>query len=180
MNAVIKRSLLLNSNGEPLQFISEIRAIKLMLSGRAELQAGMTGEPSYWEGEYSAMSFKFKLPAVLRLKNYIVRRIDRKPPRFQKRVLFNRDAWSCQYCGIELTYSAITVDHIIPVCKGGPTSWKNCVAACKACNRKKGGKTLEECDMKLKKKPTEPSSLHFWDISKSAAWHDDWFMFVNV
>jgi len=176
----MKRSLLLNANGEPLQFITEIRAIKLILSGRADPQSGLTGQPSYWEEEYKTCSSNFKLPAVLRLKSYIVRRIDRKQARFQKRVLFNRDSWKCQYCGIELSYSAITVDHIIPVCKGGPTTWQNCVAACKVCNRKKGWKTLDEVGMRLSKKPIEPSALHFWDLSKSSVWHDDWSIFVNI
>jgi len=176
----MKRSLLLNSNGEPLQFISEVRAIKLMLSGRADPQSGLSGAPSYWDDEYKSCSYSFKLPAVLRLKRYISRKIDRNPPRFQKRVLFNRDSWCCQYCGINLSYSAITIDHVVPVCKGGPTTWFNCVAACKPCNRKKGGKTLEESGLHLSKRPIEPSALHFWDISKSSVWHDDWTMFVNV
>jgi len=176
----MKRSLLLNSNGEPLQFITEVRAIKLILSGRADPQTGATGQYSYWEEEYSSCSNSFKLPAVLRLKHYIVRRIDRKPPRFQKRVLFNRDSWSCQYCFEELNYSSITIDHIVPVCKGGPTTWHNCVAACKSCNRKKGGKTLEEAGMKLSKRPVEPSALHFWDLSRSNSWHEDWYMFVST
>jgi hypothetical protein len=176
----MKRSLLLNSNGEPLQFINEVRAIKLMLSGRADPQSGLTGKPAYWDDEYTSCSYNFKLPAVLRLKNYVVRKGIRRPPRFQKRVLFNRDSWCCQYCGIELTYQGITVDHVVPVCKGGPTSWYNCVAACKMCNRKKGGKSLEESGMHLSKKPTEPSALHFWDLSKSSVWHDDWSMFVRI
>lgn len=175
----MKRSLLLNSNGEPLQFITDIRAIKLMISGRADPQSGMTGQPSYWEEDYNSCSSRFKLPAVLKLKKFIIRKVDRKPPKFQKRVLFNRDSWQCQYCGVELNYSAITVDHVVPVCKGGPTTWNNCVAACKSCNRKKGGKSLEESGMRLFKKPSEPSALHFWDLSKSSAWHEDWYMFVR-
>jgi len=175
----MKRSLLLNSNGEPLQFITDIRAIKLVLSGRADPQSGVTGQPSYWDDDYSSCSARFKLPAVLRLKKFITRKVDKRPPRFQKRVLFNRDSWQCQYCGVELAYSAITVDHVVPVCKGGLTTWNNCVAACKACNRKKGGKLLEESGMRLFKKPAEPSPLHFWDLSKSSAWHEDWYMFVR-
>ena len=178
--AAMKRSLLLNSNGEPLQFISEIRAIKLMLSGRADPQTGATGSLSYWDEEYPSCDNSFRLPAVLRLKHYITRKIDRRPPRFQKRVLFNRDSWKCQYCGQELVYSAITVDHVIPVSKGGPTTWQNCVAACKPCNKKKANKMLDEVGMRLSKKPVEPSALHFWDLSKSTAWHDDWSMFVNI
>ena len=57
----MKRSLLLNSNGEPLQFISDVRAIKLMLSGRADAQSGMTGETSYWDEIYASCYISFKL-----------------------------------------------------------------------------------------------------------------------
>jgi len=176
----MKRSLLLNSNGEPLQFINEMRAIKLMLSGRADPQSGMTGQPSYWEDEYTSCYSRFKLPAVLRLKHFVIRRSNLRPPRFQKRALFNRDSWKCQYCGEELAGHAMTVDHVIPVCKGGPTTWHNCVTACKACNRKKGSRMLEESGMRLTKRPTEPSALHFWDLSRSSVWHDDWSLFVSV
>lgn len=45
-----------------------------------------------------------------------------------------RDAYTCYYCGQE----ANTVDHIIPVSKGGISSDDNLIAACQRCN---GGKS---------------------------------------
>jgi len=89
----MKRSLLLNSNGEPLQFIDGMRAIKLLLKGRVEVASGLTGLPSYWEDSVRSPTWETKMPAVLRLKYYVSKRTFKKPPRFQKRVLFNRDAW---------------------------------------------------------------------------------------
>jgi 5-methylcytosine-specific restriction endonuclease McrA len=175
----MKRALLLNSNGEPLQFIDGARAIKLMLKGRAEVASGIMGEPSVWEDVVTSPSCGFRLPAVLRLKFYVTKKFHKKPPRFQKKVLFNRDSWSCQYCGIELCYALITVDHILPASRGGSTTWRNCVAACKKCNNGKGDKTPEEAGMRLLRQPTEPSTLHYWDLNKSTAWHDDWRLFVN-
>ena len=174
----MKRSLLLNSNGEPLQFIDGMRAIKLLLKGRVEVASGLTGSPSYWDDSVKSPSWEFKLPAVLRLKTYIHKRSLKKPPRFQKKVLFNRDSWKCQYCGIELSYAAITIDHVHPISRGGPTSWKNCVTACKRCNNRKGNKPPEEAEMNLLKLPAEPTIFHYWDLSKPTSWHEDWSLFV--
>ncbi len=176
----MKRALLLNSTGEPLQFIDGPRAIKLMLKGRAEVAFGATGEPSFWDEAVASPTYRLKLPAVLRLKNYVVKRTYKKPPRFQKKVLFNRDSWKCQYCGVELCYALITVDHIFPASRGGSTTWKNCVAACKKCNNGKGDRTPEEAGMRLLKQPTEPTMLHYWDLSRAASWHEDWGLFMSV
>ena len=54
----------------------------------------------------------------------------------------------CYYCGKKITKKEdLTVDHIIPVSKGGRTSKDNLVIACKACNAEKAnldvGKYLE-------------------------------------
>lgn len=175
----MKKALLLNCNGEPLHFIDGIRAIKLILKGRVEVASGMTGEPSFWDDVVSSPTCGFKLPAVIRLKYYVNKRSYKRPPRFQKRVLFNRDAWKCQYCGIDLHYPLITIDHIHPLSRGGQTNWKNCVVACKKCNSSKGDKTLEEAGMKLLKQPSEPTAFHYWDMMKSSSWHQDWTLFVS-
>ena len=49
--------------------------------------------------------------------------------------MFARDGWTCQYCGAR---SNLTVDHVIPRCKGGASTWDNIVASCAPCNRRKG------------------------------------------
>jgi 5-methylcytosine-specific restriction endonuclease McrA len=175
----MKRALLLNYNGEPLQFVDVQRAIKLLLKDRVEVAAGLTGEPCFWDETVTSPTQDFKFPAVLRLKYYVNKRARKKSPRFQKKVLFNRDSWKCQYCGVELCYAAITVDHIYPASRGGQTSWRNCVAACKNCNGKKGNKTPEEAGMKLLKQPVEPTPMHYWDFSKTCTWHQDWGLFFS-
>lgn len=175
----MKRTLLLNSNGQPLQFMDGVRAIKLLLRGRAEVANGLTGGPSFWDETINSTSHTFKLPAVLRLFTYVNKQRGLKhPPKFQKKVLFNRDGWSCQYCGISLGYSSLSIDHVLPVSRGGKTSWKNCVAACTTCNYKKGNKTPEEAKMNLRNIPMEPSVLHFWDSGSPSNWHPDWSVFV--
>jgi 5-methylcytosine-specific restriction endonuclease McrA len=41
-----------------------------------------------------------------------------------------RDGYTCYYCGQE----ANTVDHIVPISKGGISSDENMIAACTRCN----------------------------------------------
>lgn len=41
----------------------------------------------------------------------------------------------CAYCGAE---GKMTIDHVIPVAKGGKTESANIVPACRSCNSKKG------------------------------------------
>jgi 5-methylcytosine-specific restriction endonuclease McrA len=49
-----------------------------------------------------------------------------------------RDEWTCRYC----QDTATTVDHVIPIAKGGdPISPDNLVAACRRCNSSKGSRS---------------------------------------
>lgn len=44
----------------------------------------------------------------------------------------------CHYCGVRLTKSTRTRDHVIPRSKGGSDAGFNIVLACPGCNVKKG------------------------------------------
>ena len=43
----------------------------------------------------------------------------------------------CHYCDGEFAPKALTLDHVVPLIRGGRTTKGNCVAACKECNSKK-------------------------------------------
>ena len=156
----MKRTLLLNSNGQPLQFLDSVRAIKLLLRGRAEVAQGMTGSLSFWDDTINSTSHSFRLPAVMRLNSYVSKhRSHKNPPRFQKRVLFNRDGWSCQYCGVTLNYHSMSIDHVLPISRGGKTSWKNCVASCVSCNSNKGNKKIGPTKKNLSPKQKQAQAV---------------------
>lgn len=57
---------------------------------------------------------------------------------------FTRDGYLCQYCGVQLTETTATCDHIIPVIKGGTNDPANLATACRACNSGKGAKLLQD------------------------------------
>ncbi len=43
----------------------------------------------------------------------------------------------CHYCGMAIKPKELTMDHVVPVSRGGKSSKGNIVPACKACNTKK-------------------------------------------
>ena len=43
----------------------------------------------------------------------------------------------CHYCGRRFPPSELTMDHVVPVVRGGKTSKGNVVPVCKECNTKK-------------------------------------------
>ncbi len=43
----------------------------------------------------------------------------------------------CHYCGQKVAPEELTMDHIVPVCRGGTSTKGNIVASCPACNKDK-------------------------------------------
>lgn len=43
----------------------------------------------------------------------------------------------CHYCGERVPPKELTLDHIVPIIRGGKSTKGNCVPSCKACNSKK-------------------------------------------
>lgn len=137
--------LVLNQDFEPLNVCHSHRAIVLVEAGKAEIVAD-------GRGYIITPSARFPKPSVIRLAHQIHR--PRPRIRLSRRAIFRRDGYRCQYCGREMAH--LTLDHIIPRSRGGAHGWTNLVSACASCNRRKGGKTIEEAHMRLLIKPVEP------------------------
>jgi 5-methylcytosine-specific restriction endonuclease McrA len=64
----------------------------------------------------------------------------RSSPKYYRRIkklLFDKRP-HCGYCDAKLTLEEATIDHIIPLDRGGSNGQDNLRLACKACNGKKG------------------------------------------
>ncbi|MBW6510867.1 MAG: HNH endonuclease [Desulfuromonadaceae bacterium] len=57
----------------------------------------------------------------------------RKTRWWQNRIAAGR----CHYCNAQVAPKELTLDHVVPLIRGGRSTRGNCVAACKACNSKK-------------------------------------------
>lgn len=56
--------------------------------------------------------------------------------------VFERDGYTCQYCGAR--DQPLECDHIVPVSRGGGDEMDNLTTACRPCNRSKYDRTAEE------------------------------------
>lgn len=50
----------------------------------------------------------------------------------------------CSYCKHVFHISELTVDHLIPACRGGTEAYTNLVASCRQCNHLKGDLTVKQ------------------------------------
>lgn len=172
----MNKTLLLNADYMPLHFISNLRAFIMIHKGKAEI-IDIAGRPSTWNEKINTSSSTVDSPATVRLLSRVTRKWF--APRFRKSAVYSRDNWSCQYCGNSLGKNNATIDHVMPKARGGITSWKNCVASCKDCNRTKACRTPSEANMPLLSQPNEPKRFHLWDSTRSSIWHDDWSFFIK-
>ncbi len=143
-------TLLLNGTYEPLLVINWKKAIILLWQGKAEALAAH-------DKEVRGVSCAFKLPSVLRLHKVVRVERGRRGVKFSRANIFMRDDYRCQYCGQHLAAKDLTIDHIIPLARGGRKTWENIVAACWPCNNTKSGRTPEEARMRLVQPPTRPT-----------------------
>lgn len=61
---------------------------------------------------------------------------------WESRVLYY--GWCCRYCSCALTRKTLTMEHAIPLSRGGSNWPSNLVPACAKCNTRKGTKTIFE------------------------------------
>jgi 5-methylcytosine-specific restriction endonuclease McrA len=160
--------LLLNANYEPLNICSTRRAVGLMMSGKAVMV--LNGR-----GTIRTSSADFPRPSIIRLSYMIWR--PRPRVSLSKREVLRRDNYTCQYCGNQV--SGLTLDHVIPRHRGGQHTWENIVAACPACNRRKGGRTPQEAGMPLRRMPREPQPSAEYLFAPLLAAHDDWQSYLS-
>lgn len=52
--------------------------------------------------------------------------------------IYKRDGYRCRKCGVSQRYAQLEVDHIIPIAKGGKSTYNNLQTLCHRCNVEKG------------------------------------------
>jgi len=144
--------VLLNADYTFLNLVNWKRAVCLMAKGKVEV---VKDSPRIIR---NGSGVELKVPAVMRLIK-LIRTIYRSSVTFTKRNVLIRDRFKCAYCGARR--EKLSIDHIVPKSRGGKMTFENCVAACKPCNLKKGGRTPNEARMYLKVRPYQPTISEF-------------------
>ena len=71
----------------------------------------------------------------------------KKKTRFE---VFQRDGFTCQYCGGKPPEVVLEVDHIMPRSKNGSDDMENLITSCFDCNRGKRDKNLTDVPERIK------------------------------
>lgn len=141
--------LLLNASLQPLNVISRRRLVVLLTKERV---AFFDDAVEQMVVEELAQRRLGDGVIVVRLLRNIV--VPRRMLRPNRRNLLLRDEHCCQYCGVHAAPAELTIDHVIPVSRGGnPGSWENQVVACKRCNGRKANHLPGEVHLRLRRPP---------------------------
>ena len=167
-------TLVLNGDHQPLIYLplSVIpwkQAVKLMFLERVNVLE------SYEDWDIHSPNLTMPVPAVIVTKEFFN---FRKKVKFKRHNMYLRDLYQCQYCADTFSYNELTIDHVIPLSRGGKTSWNNCVTACKDCNTKKGNGLMSPI-----REPFEPDYFHLVGQRKTqpfAIKHKSWVTYLPI
>ena len=162
-----KKTLLLDSSYLPREVIDSTRAYVIFSKGNAEIIANH-------ESAFDLVNPNNLIlrPSIIRVPKFINLDITRVP--FSKDNVHKRDNYTCVYCG-EDDRRLMTIDHIIPQCRGGEDSFENCVTACKKCNNEKDDLSLEDWG----KEHPNPRRPHYLMMLKNLEYiPESWMKFL--
>ena len=178
--------LVLNRNYQPVHVTSVKRAFSLLYAGVAK---AIDDQYRLYEfADWAALSATtdcittvnrtIRVPRVLVLSAYEY--LPKGRVRFSRLNIYARDHDTCQYCGRTLPRSELNLDHVLPRCDGGKTTWENVVCSCVPCNLKKGGRTPEQAGMRLLRKPFRPRWTPLFRGAIRRVTYREWLPFLRV
>ena len=121
--------------------------------------------------------FDVAVPKVIRLFGYD--RLPEQHVKLNRRNLFARDRNQCQYCGKHFPTSDLSIDHVLPRAQGGGDTWENLVCACIRCNARKGGRTPEQANMAMIRKPIRPKRNPMITVRLGQQRYESWKTFLD-
>jgi len=135
--------LLLNMGYQPIAAVTRRKGMDLLyFRKKAELVA------DYADGQPAVIKLTVKSPDPWKWMRLL------ETSRYIKSIIFERDDHTCVYCGFRsLAKRNLTIDHVLPKSRGGPSTYANCVTACKNCNHYKDCCTPEEAGMRILYQP---------------------------
>lgn len=187
-----KRVLVLNRLWQPVNIVGVKRAFSLLMQEHAKVINTGADFQVFSGGEWIAYSLEnppeneneaihtvklqLRIPHVLLLNDYA--HVPAKEVKFNRQNVFDRDDFTCQYCGKKSHESGLNLDHVIPRDRGGKTSWENIVTSCISCNTKKANRLPHQAGMHLKKKPNQPKWRTFASEISGAEAEEGWDYFL--
>lgn len=184
--------LVLNRHWQAIGVKTPMEAFSMMAAGNATA-LDMLGEqelrPVRWEewlnlpvrGDDQSIGTvhgPVRVPTVLVLARFD--RVPKRRPKFCAKAIWERDGGVCQYTGKKLRPGEGNIDHVVPISRGGASSWENCVLADRRVNSRKGSKLPEEAGLKLMRQPFVPREVPVTMLIRNTHQVQDWRLFLNT
>lgn len=158
-------TLVLNRNWQPVHVTRAQRAVTLLFRELAQAvdpssyqvygwEDWIARRPEAEEPLLNGPSLKLAIPQIIVLGRYD--RVPKVTVAYSKRNVFRRDAYTCQYCGVQPPRHELTIDHVVPRSRGGQSDFTNCVSSCSSCNRRKADRNPDQAGMRLARPPKRP------------------------
>lgn len=166
-----REALVLDAAFNPLAVVPWQRAVTLFVGRKARVLES--------QGTVTGRGWEVQIPSVLVLLGYI-RRFVTGGVAFSRGNVYLRDKWTCQYCAQRFgSTKGLTLDHVVPRSRGGPSSWTNIVTACIPCNARKADRTPKEARMKLLAEPVQPRWLPTKTPGAKGNVPEDWKSYLS-
>lgn len=179
--------LVLNRVFQAVQVTTVRKAFSLFYKGhvRAVLEDYSTWDFENWcdipvqphDEVVMTPSSAIRVPRVVALKDFD--RLPRQDVKFSRHNIYLRDGSRCQYCGHKFPSAELSLDHVVPLSRGGMSSWENVVCACLACNVRKGNRTPHEAGIRLIAPPRKPR-WHPVGHFGASKFHPAWRNFLDL
>lgn len=183
--------LVLNRNWQAVGVKTPAEAFGMMAAGNAtalEIRGDDFMSPVRWEdwlrlpvreddNSIGTVHGPVRVPTVLVLARFD--KVPKRRPKFCAKAIWERDGGICQYTGRKLKPSEGNIDHVVPVSRGGKSTWDNCVLADKKVNSRKGSRLPEEAGLQLLRRPFVPREVPVSQLIRNTYRVRDWEMFLS-
>jgi len=152
--------IVLNRNYEYWTEVSLNKVLKWMSKDKIEIVV------SHDEKEVGSVELRIKMPIIVRLIKFVGYKPRTEIVKYSQEAVFQRDDFTCMYyhfdCnGKKFRYKCnlqdVTLDHILPVSRGGKNTFENTVTCCRWHNEKiKKNKLPNEVGLELIRNPFTP------------------------
>jgi len=146
----VPKILIVDSQGQPVRWALMQRTARYYASGKVitELGDNLFGMAGGLQ-EATGLRSEFVTSSIVMIRGRHRIPFGHAHVGLTKHRLFVRDRHVCAYCGGHFAELDLTVEHILPVSRGGRHEWTNVVTACRSCNTRKGSRRPEEAHMPL-------------------------------
>lgn len=192
MSEILHRStvLVLNRNWQAIHVKTPADAFCMMAAGAAtglDVQGDEQIIPVRWDdwltlevrdedGAVQTPRGPVRVPTVVVAAHYD--QIPIRRPRFGIRGIWERDGGICQYTGRKLEPGEGNIDHVVPLSRGGASSWDNCVLSHREVNSRKADRLPHEVGLHLLRKPQVPRPIPATALIRNHYGILDWQRFL--